>query len=71
LVSRSGGLLRSVDEFIAGISVQRIGPYSTFKLKVFKNFFIAVNQEANLRYATTRMSEGCKLVLLQFGVRKK
>lgn len=71
LVSRSGGLLRSVDEFVANISRQCIGPYPTFKLKVSKNFFIAVNQEANQRYATTQMSEGCKMVLLQFVVRQK
>jgi hypothetical protein len=69
LVSRYGGLLRSVDEFIADISRQFIGPYPTFKLKVSKNFFIAVNQEANQRNATTQLSQGCKMVLLQFGVR--
>jgi hypothetical protein len=71
LVFLSGGLLRRLDGFVADISGHRIGPYPTFKLKVSKNFFIAVNQEANLSYATIQMSEGGKFVLLQFGVTEK
>jgi len=39
LVFRSGGLLRSVDEFVADILRQSTGLYPTFKLKVSKNFF--------------------------------
>ena len=38
-VSRSGGLLRSVYEFVYDISGQRIGPYPTFKLSVQEFFY--------------------------------
>jgi hypothetical protein len=40
LVFRSSGLLRSVDEFVAEISGQRIRPYPTLKLKSVQEYFL-------------------------------